>query len=120
MKIEKAVSIVSPMRLEYMPWGADNQMPYHVLDMIEKDETLSTCQIFNAEECYVNGLQYNTEACTKQVEDNIQDFLLCNNMATYIRPGNTYLYAYGEELDSIYDVLLRNDDKECIALIKVD
>lgn len=37
-----------------------------------------------------------------------------------IRPGNTYLYAYGEELDSIYDVLLRNDDKECIALIKVD
>lgn len=38
----------------------------------------------------------------------------------FIRPGNTYLYAYGEELDSIYDVLLRNDDKECIALIKVD
>ena len=37
-----------------------------------------------------------------------------------IRPGNTYLYAYGEELDAIYDVLLRNDDKECIALIKVD
>ena len=37
-----------------------------------------------------------------------------------IRPGNTYLYTYGEELDSIYDVLLRNDDKECIALIKVD
>lgn len=38
----------------------------------------------------------------------------------FIRPGNTYLYAYGEELDSIYDLLLRNDDKECIALIKVD
>lgn len=37
-----------------------------------------------------------------------------------IRPGNTYLYAYGEEFDSIYDVLLRNDDKESIALIKVD
>lgn len=37
-----------------------------------------------------------------------------------IRPGNTYLYTYGEELDSIYDVLLRNDDKDCIALIKVD
>lgn len=69
--------------IQYMPWGADNQMPYHVLDMIEKDETLSTCQIFNAEVCYGNGLQYNTEACTKQVKDEIQDFLLCNNMATY-------------------------------------
>lgn len=41
--------------IQYMPWGADNQMPYHVLDMIEKDETLSTCQIFNAEVCYGNG-----------------------------------------------------------------
>lgn len=69
--------------IQYMPWGADNQMPYHVLDMIEKDETLSTCQIFNAEVCYGNGVQYNTEACTKQVKDDIQDFLLCNNMATY-------------------------------------
>ena len=69
--------------IQYMPWGADNLMPYHVLDMIEKDETLSTCQIFNAEVCYGNGLQYNTEACTKQVKDDIQDFLLCNDMATY-------------------------------------
>ena len=46
--------------IKYMPWGADNQMPYHVLDMIECDETLSTCQIFNAEVCYGNGLKYNT------------------------------------------------------------
>ena len=69
--------------IQYMPWGGDNLLPYHVLDMIESDETLSTCQIFNAEVCYGNGLQYNTEACTKQVKDEIQDFLLCNNMATY-------------------------------------
>ena len=69
--------------IQYMPWGGDNLLPYHVLNMIESDETLSTCQIFNAEVCYGNGLQYNTEACTKQVKDEIQDFLLCNNMATY-------------------------------------
>ena len=69
--------------IQYMPWGGDNLLPYHVLDMIESDETLSTCQIFNAEVCYGNGLQYNTEACTKQVKDEIQDFLLCNNMSTY-------------------------------------
>ena len=41
---------------EYMPWGADNMMPYEILELIEKDETLSTCQIFNAEVCYGNGL----------------------------------------------------------------
>ena len=69
--------------IQYMPLGGDNLLPYHVLNMIESDETLSTCQIFNAEVCYGNGLQYNTEACTKQVKDEIQDFLLCNNMSTY-------------------------------------
>ena len=59
-------------------------------------------------------------------EEGYRDFLtamfgqVTHEASGIIRPGNTYLYAYGEELDAIYDVLLRNDDKECIALIKVD
>lgn len=69
--------------LQYMPWGADNQMPYRVLDLIEKDETLSTCQMFNAEICYGNGLQYNTEACSAQVKADIEDFLLANALPSY-------------------------------------
>ena len=69
--------------LSYMPWGADNQMPYGVLDLIEKDETLSTCQMFNAEICYGNGLQYNTDACTASVKEQVSDFLLSNNLASY-------------------------------------
>ena len=40
---------------EYMPWGADNELPYNILELIESDETLSTCQIFNAEVCYGSG-----------------------------------------------------------------
>ena len=40
---------------EYMPWGADNEMPYKILELIESDETLSTCQIFNADVCYGSG-----------------------------------------------------------------
>ena len=47
---------ISPVVIDdktaYMPWGQDNEMPYHVLELIESDETLSTCQIFNAEVCY--------------------------------------------------------------------
>ena len=69
--------------LQYMPWGADNQMPYRVLDLIEKDETLSTCQMFNAEICYGNGLQYNTEACSAQVKADAEDFLLANALPSY-------------------------------------
>ena len=50
--------------LSYMPWGGDNMMPYNILKLIEDDETLSTCQQFNAEVCYGSGLKYDTEACT--------------------------------------------------------
>ena len=48
--------------LAYMPWGADNILPYRILDLIESDETLSTCQLFNAEVCYGSGLVYATTA----------------------------------------------------------
>lgn len=67
----------------YMPWGGDNLMPYHILEMIEKDETLSTCQMFNAEVCYGSGLQYNTSLCTPAVKTEVEDFLLANALPSY-------------------------------------
>lgn len=44
----------------YMPWGATNLMPFDIIDLIESDETLATCQMFNTEVCYGSGLQYDT------------------------------------------------------------
>ena len=38
--------------LSYIPWGGDNQLPYNVIDLIGRDETLATCQVFNAEVCF--------------------------------------------------------------------
>ena len=35
--------------LSYIPWGGENNMPYHIINLIESDEALATCQIFNAE-----------------------------------------------------------------------
>lgn len=29
--------------LSYIPWGGDNQMPFVLLALVEKDETLATC-----------------------------------------------------------------------------
>lgn len=68
---------------EYMPWGEDNNMPYKILDLIEKDETLSTCQLFNAEVCYGSGLKYNTNAASAQTKAEIEDFLLDCDLPTY-------------------------------------
>ena len=53
--------------LSYIPWGGDNNMPFNILNLIESDETLATCQMFNAEVCYGSGLQYNTDSCNSNV-----------------------------------------------------
>ena len=78
---------ISPVTLpdgtKYMPWGGDNMMPHNILDLIEKDETLSTCQMFNAEVCYGSGLVYNTDRCSAQVKADVEDFLLANSLPSY-------------------------------------
>ena len=68
---------------QYMPWGADNQMPYRILEYIDSDETLSTCQLFNAEVCYGSGLVYDTTAANRKVQQMVQDYLMDNDLASY-------------------------------------
>ena len=68
---------------QYVTWGADDMLPYNLIDLIEKDETLSTCQIFNAEVCYGSGLKYCTEEASPAVKSEVEDFLLDNPMPDY-------------------------------------
>ena len=68
-------------RMKYIPWGGDNQMPYNIIDLIESDETMSTCQMFNAEVCYGSGLVYDPELATAQAQ--VDDFMLDNDLASY-------------------------------------
>lgn len=73
---------ISPVRLSdkisYMPWGADNMMPYDIAELIERDETLSTCQMFNAEICYGAGLNYVTDTPNRE----IYEFFESNDIAS--------------------------------------
>ena len=70
-------------RLAYIPWGGDNMLPYNILDLIESDETLSTCQQFNAEVCYGSGLRYNVDKCSKEVRSQVDEFMMDNAIAQY-------------------------------------
>lgn len=77
--------VTLPDGTQYMPWGGDNLMPYYILKMIEKDETLSTCQMFNAEVCYGSGLNYNSVNCDTSAKEEIEDFLLANSLLSYLK-----------------------------------
>lgn len=69
--------------LEYIPWGGDNLMPYDIIDQIEKDETMTTCQTFNAEVCYGAGLTFDTSGVSPEVCDMVDDFTLDNDIPSY-------------------------------------
>ncbi len=69
--------------LSYVPWGGDNQMPFVLLALVEKDETLATRQCFNAEVCYGSGLQYCAAEDSAAVKSAVNDFLLDNDLAAY-------------------------------------
>lgn len=67
----------------YMPWGKGNDMPYNILDLIESDETVSTCLMWNAQMCYGSGLKYNTDEASKKVAEEVEDWLLENSLTSY-------------------------------------
>lgn len=68
---------------DYIPWGADDMMPYNIIKLMESDETLATCQLFNAEICYASGLVYRTEQASPQVCSEVDEFLFDNSMPEY-------------------------------------
>ena len=70
-------------KLSYMPWGGDDQMPFNIIDLIERDETLATCQLFNAEVCYGSGLSYDCSQASAQTTTDVDDFLLDNDLPSY-------------------------------------
>ena len=87
-EVFKEAKEISPRHVSekvcYMPWGADDQMPFDIIQLIESDETLSTCQMFNAEVCYGSGLVYQTdEMCKQKVVNEVEEFFLDNDMASY-------------------------------------
>jgi hypothetical protein len=75
--------ITTPTGIEYIPWGEDDDMPYDIIDLIESDETLATCQVFNAEVCYGAGLEYRCDDATEKVRSQVADFLLDNPLSDY-------------------------------------
>ena len=101
-------------KMKYIPWGGDNQMPYNIIDLIESDETLSTCQMFNAEVCYGSGLVYNTEQATERVRSEVDDFTSDNDIASYFLGVCQDFKHFG----FCVSVIILNEDASRIRLAK--
>ena len=76
-------NLVIDDKTSIVPWGMDNKMPYTILDKIEQDETLTTCQTFNAEVCYGGGLTYDCSEADERIRNEVEDFLFENSLPDY-------------------------------------
>lgn len=54
--------------IRIMPWGADNIMPFNIMELIDDDETISTCMNFNAEVAFAAGIRYENTRMQKEVD----------------------------------------------------
>ena len=108
------VATVVDDKLSYIPWGGDNQMPFDILDLIEKDETLATCQCFNAEVCYGSGLRYDTRVASASVKNEVEDFLLDNDLASYFLGVSQDFKHFGFAVS----VLILNEDGTKVVSLK--
>lgn len=87
-KEDSATENIRPVKLkgndQYMPWGVDNHMPYDILEMIEEDETINTCQQHNIKNCYAAGLEYIIpEGTSEAVAAKVRRFMATNDLTSY-------------------------------------
>lgn len=110
---------IMPIRIndreEYMPWGADDMLPYNVMELIEQDETLATCLLWNAQMCYGSGLQYNTSLASEKVKNQVKQWLLENSLPQYFLGTAQDLKHWGFAISVI---ILSNDGKSIARLVR--
>lgn len=69
---------------EYVKWGDDNQMPYNVIDRIERDEVLSQNKLFNTQICYGQGVRFYDKATGKvTTNEKVLDFIDENKISEF-------------------------------------
>ena len=99
----------------FMPWGQDNMMPYNIMNLIEQDETVSTCLMWNAQMCYGSGLQYNTDGASKKVADDVEEWMLENSLPSYFLGVAQDMKHWGFAISVI---ILSKDRKRISRLIR--
>lgn len=68
----------------YIPWGIDNQLPYELMRLIDKDEVMSQNKFFNVLTCYGAGLRYvDLASGAPSTSPEVTRFMLQNSMPSF-------------------------------------
>ena len=110
---------IQPVMLDkgkwFMPWGADNELPYDVMRLVENDETMSTCLLWNAQMCYGSGLRYDTADAPLKVQKEVEEWLVDNNLAAYFLGVSQDMKHWGFAVSVI---IMSNDRTRVARLVR--
>lgn len=99
---------------KYIPFGADDQLPYNLIRQIGKDEIMSQNKFFNILTCYGNGLRYvdvATDEPTKNAE--IRTFMMRNSLAEFFLEQTTDLKYF---FFAVAVIILSKDRKRIVKI----
>lgn len=112
---QKIIPSTIDKNVKYMPWGSDNRLPYNILDLVEADETLATCQIVNAEFLYGSGLTYHLDKCSREVRADAEKWIEENPIESYFLGACQDIKLFGFAVSVI---ILSKDRKRICRLIR--
>ena len=108
---------------DVIPWGAENQLPYELREMVEKNSVLSQDKFFNLLTCYGRGLEYidiatrNEKKPLPTAEPDIRKFFMRNNLKRFFAEQITDLKYY---FFSVCVVILSRDRSKIVRLVHKD
>ena len=101
-------------REEYIPFGLDDQLPFHMIRLIGEDEIMSQNKYFNVLTCYGAGIRYNdalTGEPTKDVE--IRRWMLENSLPEFFLEQATDMKYF---FFSVAVIILSRDGRRIVQL----
>ena len=108
---------------DVMAWGADNQLPYQLKEMVERNSVMSQDKFFNVLTCYGRGLEYMdlaTRGDKKPLptrDTDVVRFLMRNNVKRFFAEQITDLKYY---FFSVCVVVLTRDRQRIVRLVHKD
>lgn len=92
--------VVGSTTYNVIAWGADNQLPYRLKEMVERNSVMSQDKFFNVLTCYGRGLEYLDLATRSEkqplpsADRDVRRFFIRNNMKRFFAEQITDMKYY--------------------------
>lgn len=110
----KAIGISGNKKYKYIPFGADNHLPFEIIKLIGVDEVMSQNKFFNVLTCYGAGQKYMDINTGKATQDkDIKRFMIHNSIPSFMLEQATDIKYF---FYCISVIILSKDGKKIVKL----